>query len=99
MSTPTRGAGGSDASTGLGDATPVPVVMDDERRARCLRNEADAYRKAIVRLVVAAKGGGRKTMDKTEVAEIAGRALDEGNAWHRHLKGEPWESTIGALRR
>jgi hypothetical protein len=71
---------------------------DEAMSVKCLANEADAYRQAVVQLISASYPGGRKTIDKAEVHDIAGRALDTGNAWSRRGKGEAWETTIGALR-
>lgn len=67
----------------------MPTTMtDEERRARCLRNESDTYRIAIIRLLSMADTGGRKTIDKADVLRVAVEAYDEGNRWHRRSKGE-----------
>ena len=65
--------------------TPWAELTDDERRCRLLHNEASAYRAAIVRLCNPGKPG-RKTVDVAEVQEIAARALDQGNHWHRQQR-------------
>jgi hypothetical protein len=58
----------------------------DERAERLLRAEVDVYRRAVIELGCEATGGGRKTMDKSYVAEVAERALSEGNAYHRRAR-------------
>ncbi len=46
-----------------------------------------AYRYAIVELLGLAMDGGRKTIDKDEVARIADNALEMGNELFRRGKG------------
>ena len=65
-----------------------PLLGDEARKVKCLQNESNTYRAAIVRLLTASMSGGRKTMDKSEIKEILGHALESGNAWFRKSKEE-----------
>jgi hypothetical protein len=60
--------------------------MSDERATRLMRAELDVYRRAVISLGVEATSGGRKTMDKAEVAEACDRALEEGNRYSRRRR-------------
>lgn len=53
---------------------------------KLLRAEADTYRTALIELWSRATSGDRKTIDKSEVNEIASRAIDRGNELFRRAK-------------
>lgn len=67
----------------LATEDPATVV----RVLKCAQQEAATYRRAVVTLVSEATSGDRKTLDKAHVADVAGQALEEGNAWSLRATG------------
>lgn len=60
----------------------------DARRVRLLTAERDLYHRAICSLLAEATNGGRKTLDKADVARRLGQARDEGGALFRRAKAD-----------
>lgn len=55
-------------------------------REKLLEAEAWTYRKALVSLLADAMSGGRKTIDKDEIARLLGPALERGNELSRRQR-------------